>query len=82
MTAVPAWEPHRPRSPRPIRSIELSCCSAYEWCSEGGLYFVLRRAGDGYEETGRGIYARAREVWDELTEEHARRHRLAKSKDL
>ncbi|MGP3914279.1 hypothetical protein [Nonomuraea sp. 10N515B] len=71
---MPVWEPHVPRSPR-SRVTEQSCCAAYEWCSEGGQYVILRPAGDGYEETGRGIYARARQVWNELLEQHAESHK-------
>lgn len=79
---MPTWEPHIRRSPRPVRVTEHSCCNVYEWCSEAGQYFVLRRAGDGYEETGRGIYASARQVWQVLIEEHARSHLSGTSKPL
>lgn len=79
---MPTWEVHVPRGSRPIRVTETSCCAAYEWCSEGGQYFILRDAGDGYEETGRGIFAHAREVWDELTAEHSQRHQQGNSKEL
>lgn len=59
------WEPHRPRSTR-VRVIETSCCGLYEWCGEGGQYYVLRRTADGHEEAGRGLYREAREVWTAL----------------
>jgi uncharacterized protein YutD len=33
---------------------EASCCGLFEWCSEGGQYFVLRHVDGRYEEARRG----------------------------
>lgn len=63
------WESHRPHTPR-TRVTETSCCGIYEWCSEGGRYFVLRQGEGGYEETGRGLHADARPIWDSLVQGH------------
>jgi hypothetical protein len=57
---------------------ETSCCGEYEWASEAGQYFVLREARDGgYEEIGRGLYANARRVWNELISAHRHRRRAS-----
>lgn len=66
------WEPHTARAP--TRVTETSCCAAYEWCCEGGQFFILRSSANGYEETGRGRYAVARAVWDALVREHKTNH--------
>ncbi len=68
------WEPHVVYGR--TRVLETSCCGEYEWCCEGGLYVVLRddRNG-GHQETGRGVHADARAVWDELVLEHRSRHK-------
>lgn len=71
---MPTWDPYEARTPRPARVSEWSCCDAYEWCSEAGQYFTRRRTETGYEETGRGIYAKARLIWDELVDEHKQSH--------
>jgi hypothetical protein len=63
------WEPYIPRSPR-LRVFATSCCGEYELASEGGQYFVLRHADDGYEETGRGVFADAAAAWLQLTDDH------------
>jgi hypothetical protein len=70
------WEPYIPRSPR-LRVHRTSCCGEYELGSEGGQYFVLRRNGDGYDETGRGRQARAAELWLELADGHQHQDRTA-----
>lgn len=74
-----AWEPHVPRAV--TRVLQTSCCGEYEWCCEGGMYLVLRGDRDGgHQEAGRsGLYAAAREVWDELVLEHKGRHQGAGS---
>ncbi|GAB2955978.1 hypothetical protein ACFMQL_00680 [Nonomuraea fastidiosa] len=65
------WEPHIPCSNRPVRVTETSCCGEYEWCCEAGQFFVLRHTDDnGYEETGRGRYLQARQVWNSLVKAH------------
>ncbi|WP_143591729.1 hypothetical protein [Thermoactinospora rubra] len=67
------WEPHQPRCQR-VRVIETSCCGEYEWCGEGGQYFVLRYTKQrGYEEAGRGLYREARETWEKLIQQHVHR---------
>ncbi|WP_285776734.1 hypothetical protein [Microtetraspora sp. NBRC 13810] len=53
--------------------MDTSCCGEYEWCCEGGQFLVLRRNGERYEETARGLYAKARPVWEHLIGGH--RHR-------
>lgn len=53
------WERYQPNGAR-LRVYEKSPIG-YEWCSEGGLFFVLRH--NGHEEAGRGLYAAARRVW-------------------
>ncbi|WP_433437884.1 hypothetical protein [Nonomuraea sp. CA-141351] len=70
------WEPHIPHGPR-LRVVAVSCCDKYQLCSEAGQYFILRRAGDGYEETGRGVYAKAVQLWNTLTIRHQHAERDA-----
>jgi hypothetical protein len=53
------WEPYRSNGGR-FRVYEKSP-AGFEWCSEGGLYFVFDPTSR--EEAGRGIYAHARRVW-------------------
>jgi hypothetical protein len=65
---VTEWAPYFSRGPLRVR--ETSCCGIYEWASEGGQYFVLRRTGDDYEESGRGRYGEARPVWARLLSDH------------
>lgn len=69
-----AWEPFQSKRSDRIRVKETSCCGAYEWVCQGGLFLVLRHTGRGYEETGRGLYRQARAVWDDLVLAHARSH--------
>ncbi|NRQ40063.1 hypothetical protein HII36_50805 [Nonomuraea sp. NN258] len=71
------WEPHHARGSQ-TRVHETSCCGAYEWCAEGGQYFVLRHVAGRWEETGRGVYAAARQVWDHLLARHPQRCRRGK----
>lgn len=67
------WEPYV--SCDRLRVIETSCCGAFEWACQGGQYLVLReRPGGGFEEAGRGRYAVARRVWQDLVVEHHARH--------
>lgn len=68
------WDPHIPHAAR-LRVVAVSCCDEYQLCSEGGQYFVLRLAGDGYEETGRGIHAKTVRVWDALITGHCHQER-------
>lgn len=71
------WEPYL-RPPRDhIRITETSCCGAYEWAAQGGLFLVLRSAEEPgrYEETARGLYRQARAVWTELLLFHELQHR-------
>ncbi|MEU7838669.1 hypothetical protein [Nonomuraea sp. NPDC049129] len=71
------WEPYQ-RPPRDrIRITETSCCGAYEWAAQGGHFLILRPAQElgRYEETARGLYRRAREVWAELLIFHNLQHR-------
>ncbi|NBE95518.1 hypothetical protein FE391_20735 [Nonomuraea sp. KC401] len=70
------WEPYRRRPRDRIRITETSCCGAYEWAAQGGLFLILRptaRPGR-YEEAGRGLYRQARMVWEALLTYHERRH--------
>jgi hypothetical protein len=70
------WEPYQ-RPPRDqIRIRETSCCGAYEWAGQGGHFLILRSAGrpGRYEETARGLYRQAREVWEALLAFHALQH--------
>lgn len=67
------WDQYRP-SGATLRVTETSCCAAFEWCCEGGLFFVLRRTRSGYEEAGRGRYSEARALWASLVREHGQRH--------
>jgi len=56
------WEPYRSNGGT-LRVWEKSP-AGFEWCSEGGQYFVLSMVGNGrYQEAGRGIHAHARRVW-------------------
>ncbi|SEN89850.1 hypothetical protein SAMN05660976_08560 [Nonomuraea pusilla] len=66
------WFPYIPRGSLRVR--ETSCCGEYEWCCEGGQYFVLRKDGPGHEETRRGTRAQIRELWDDLMLAHASCH--------
>jgi hypothetical protein len=68
------WEPYRTVGSL-LRVSHISCCGLYEWASEGGQFFVLRRIGDRYEETGRGLYRQARAVYIALAEHHRAEHR-------
>jgi hypothetical protein len=71
-----AWEPYVSHGRE--RVIQTSCCGAYEWVCAGGQYLVLRAVkSGGHEEAGRGLYADARQVWDELIMEHRGRHGTA-----
>lgn len=70
-----AWEPARDPGGGVIRVRYTACCGAYELASLGGEYFVLRPAGDGYEETGRGIYRKAVTVYLALVQAHRAEHR-------
>ncbi|GAA1769800.1 hypothetical protein GCM10009734_92970 [Nonomuraea bangladeshensis] len=64
------WILYAPRTPAPPKIRATSCCGEYELASEGGQYFVLRPAGDGHEETGRGTYAHAAALYTHLAEQH------------
>ncbi|MEU8403847.1 hypothetical protein AB0C28_52475 [Nonomuraea sp. NPDC048892] len=67
------WEPHRTVGSL-LRVSHTSCCGLYEWASEGGQFFVLRRTGDRYEETGRGLYRQALDIYIALAEAHQAQH--------
>ncbi|MFI7643276.1 hypothetical protein [Nonomuraea sp. NPDC049400] len=67
------WTPYRPTGSQ-LRVSHTSCCGQYEWASEGGRFFVLRSTNDGYEETGRGLYKQAMEVYIALAEHHRDKH--------
>ncbi|GGP02634.1 hypothetical protein LDL08_13120 [Nonomuraea glycinis] len=71
MTADPVvmWEPYQPGYGR-LRVTETSCCGAFEWVCQGGLFVILRSMGNGDEETGRGVYSETRAVWDKLVFAH------------
>jgi hypothetical protein len=58
-----------------LRVSRTSCCGRFEWASEGGHFFVLRSTDDGgYEETGRGLYRQAIDVYVTLAEHHRAEH--------
>lgn len=64
------WEPYTQRAMR-TRFHDSSCCNEYDLMSEGGAFFVLRKAEDGtVEETARGPYGRAVTAWLELGAVH------------
>ncbi|GAA1728018.1 hypothetical protein GCM10009734_36240 [Nonomuraea bangladeshensis] len=63
------WEPYVQRGGT-LRVQQTSCCGEYEWCCESGLYFVLRRSGEGYEATRRRRHAEAWPVWEALIRNH------------
>ncbi|GAA2842543.1 hypothetical protein [Nonomuraea rubra] len=67
------WAPYRP-SGGTLRVSHTSCCGRYEWGREGGSFFVLRSTGDGYQETGRGRYRYALDVYIALAETHNAEH--------
>lgn len=67
-----AWVPYHRRDS--VRISETSCCGIYEWASQGGIFFVLKRTSDGYLETARGRYRFARQEWMRLLEEHREAH--------
>lgn len=70
------WEPYQ-RSPKDhIRITETSCCAAYEWAAQGGQFLILRPTlkPGRYEETARGRYRQAREVWSALLAFHDLHH--------
>lgn len=71
-SAWPAWEPYERRER--IRITETSCCGAFEWACQGGLYFILRTTERGTEEAARGLYRQARNVWESLVLAHALDH--------
>ncbi|SEN80256.1 hypothetical protein SAMN05660976_08351 [Nonomuraea pusilla] len=68
------WEPFQSGRSNRLRVTETSCCGAYEWVCQGGLFLVLRHTKQGYEETGRGLYRQARAVWDALVIAHLLTH--------
>jgi len=63
------WNPHTPHIGR-VHVHQISCCDEYQFASEAGVYFLLRRTEDGYEETARGPYALTARIWLELTQHH------------
>ncbi|MEO3806655.1 hypothetical protein [Nonomuraea sp. B1E8] len=68
------WEAYKPTGGI-LRISYTSCCGALELASEGGHFFVLRSAGDGgYEETGRGLYRQAIDLYIALAERHRDEH--------
>jgi hypothetical protein len=68
------WVPYTPVGSM-LRVSHTSCCGRFEWASEGGRFFVLRPADDGgYEETGRGRYRQALDVYIALAERHRAEH--------
>lgn len=69
------WEPMRDPGSGIVRVRHTSCCGAYELASLGGECFVLRPAGGGYEETGRGIHRKAVMVYVALVQDHRAEHR-------
>lgn len=69
------WEPYLRPWRDYIRITETSCCGVYEWAGQGGQFFVLRTAGESYEEAGRGRYKHARELWMMLMAEFERTHK-------
>lgn len=71
------WIPYQRKDP--VRISETSCCGVYEWASQGGVFFVLQRTGDGYLETARGRYRFARQEWIRLLDEHCETHRKVPS---
>ncbi|MEV6150365.1 hypothetical protein AB0L53_08485 [Nonomuraea sp. NPDC052129] len=64
------WEPYQRAESERLRVTETSCCGEYEWACQGGEFLILRYNGSGYEETGRGRYAKARQVWERLVQAH------------
>ncbi|MGP3935983.1 hypothetical protein [Nonomuraea sp. KM88] len=70
------WEPYQGPSRGKARITETSCCGAYEWAAQGGHFLVLRPTSKPgrYEETARGLYRQAREVWAAHLTFHALRH--------
>ncbi|MEV6033546.1 hypothetical protein AB0L65_20495 [Nonomuraea sp. NPDC052116] len=68
------WEPYRTVGSI-LRVSHTSCCGLYEWASEGGQFFVLRQTEEGgYEETGRGLYRQAMDVYIALAKAHRAEH--------
>ncbi|MBT2232781.1 hypothetical protein [Nonomuraea sp. NEAU-A123] len=67
------WVPYRTVGSQ-LRVSHTSCCGLWEWASEGGQFFVLRRTGDCYEETGRGLYRQALDIYIALAEAHHAEH--------
>ncbi|NUW33415.1 hypothetical protein HTZ77_18550 [Nonomuraea sp. SMC257] len=57
------WEPYRPHGAR-LRVLRTMPGGEYEFCGEGGRYFILHRDRRGrYEEAGRGLYRQAWKLW-------------------
>ncbi|MEU4229635.1 hypothetical protein AB0F17_35515 [Nonomuraea sp. NPDC026600] len=68
------WKPYTP-SGCVQRVTHTSCCGLYEWSAEGGHFLVLRPTSDGgYEESGRGLYRQALDVYIALAEAHRAEH--------
>ncbi|UBU16447.1 hypothetical protein [Nonomuraea gerenzanensis] len=57
-----------------LRVRHTSCCGLYEFASGGGVFFVLRRSGDRYEETNRGRYRQALNTYIALVKRHHAEH--------
>ncbi|MBF8191591.1 hypothetical protein ITP53_39045 [Nonomuraea sp. K274] len=70
------WEPYQRPPKDHIRITETSCCAAYEWAAQGGHFLILRPAQEEglYEETARGRYRQARQLWEELLTAHDLKH--------
>ncbi|WP_143591292.1 hypothetical protein [Thermoactinospora rubra] len=63
------WEPYQPNG-GVLRVRENSPYFEYEFCCEGGQYFLLRYANGRYFEAARGRYADTYELWRELAFKH------------
>lgn len=71
------WEPYTP-SGALFCVVEASCCEEFVLSSEGGTFFIRRRADDGgWVETARGGYYRAAKVWMDLARGHQHERRTA-----
>ncbi|MEV0306556.1 hypothetical protein [Nonomuraea fuscirosea] len=68
------WVPYTPVGSA-LRVTHTSCCGLLEFASEGGAFFVLRRiCGGRDEETGRGHYRQAFDIYVALAEAHQAEH--------
>ncbi len=76
VTRMTLWIPHTPQGLRCV--VEASCCEEFVLCSEGAVYYVIRRDEAGeFQETARGEYGLAFTAWMTLADSHTHEAKTA-----